>query len=111
MRTGGSTAATPMIAGSRRRSGGRVGEHGLCAAVRGPPAQLGRSQVQAAGERALERGTAGARTMRVTQAGEMTLKPGTRPRSLSAIEELATGRVAFSWRARFPLARTTRGAW
>lgn len=34
----------------------------------------------------------------------MTLKPGTRPRSFSAIEEFATGRVAFSWRARFPLA-------
>ncbi len=54
-------------------------------------------------ERALGGGTDVGRTVRVTQEGEMILKPGARPRSFSAVEEFATDRVAFSWRARFPV--------
>jgi hypothetical protein len=34
----------------------------------------------------------------------MVLKPGARPRPFSASEEFATDRVAFAWRARFPIA-------
>ena len=39
----------------------------------------------------------------VEQTGEMTLKPGAAPRPFTATEELATGRVNFTWRARFPI--------
>lgn len=42
-------------------------------------------------------------TVRVTQIGEMILKPGKRPLRFDAVEEFATDRVAFAWRARFPL--------
>lgn len=42
-------------------------------------------------------------TVRVTQIGEMILKPGKRPLRFDAVEDFATDRVAFAWRARFPL--------
>jgi hypothetical protein len=41
--------------------------------------------------------------VRVRQDGEMTLKPGARPRRFSATEDFAADHVAFAWRARFPL--------
>lgn len=41
--------------------------------------------------------------VRLTQRGEMVLRPGRRPLPFTAVEELAVGRVAFSWQARFPL--------
>lgn len=44
-----------------------------------------------------------AATVRVTQVGEMILKPGKRPLRFDAVEEFAVDRVAFAWRARFPL--------
>lgn len=44
------------------------------------------------------------RTVRVAQLGEMVLKPRTAPRRFSAIEEFAVDRVAFAWKARFPIA-------
>lgn len=40
----------------------------------------------------------------MTQAGEMWLKPGGRPRRFTAVQRYAVHEVAFSWRARFPLA-------
>lgn len=39
----------------------------------------------------------------VRQEGEMTLKPGARPRRFTATERFAVDRVAFVWRARFPV--------
>ena len=33
----------------------------------------------------------------------MVLKPGAKPRAYTAVEDLAVGRVAFAWRARFPV--------
>jgi hypothetical protein len=42
-------------------------------------------------------------SVRVGQTGEMTLKANARPRRFTAIEEFAVDRVAFSWRARFPI--------
>lgn len=42
-------------------------------------------------------------TVRVTQVGEMILRPGRRPLSFDAVEEFTVDRVAFAWRARFPL--------
>ncbi len=45
-----------------------------------------------------------ARTVLVEQTGEMVLKPGARPLPFNATEEFATRHVAFTWRARFPLA-------
>jgi Family of unknown function (DUF6544) len=54
-------------------------------------------------ERVLPNGSPRAAAVGVEQAGEMTLKPGGRPRRFSAIEELAVDRVAFDWRARFPM--------
>ena len=41
--------------------------------------------------------------VRVQQVGEMVLKPGVNPRSFTATEEFAVERVAFAWRARFPM--------
>ena len=41
--------------------------------------------------------------MRVTQIGEMVLKPGRQPRRFDAVEEFAIDTVAFAWRARFPI--------
>lgn len=43
-------------------------------------------------------------TVRVEQVGKMVLKPSAEPRRFSAIEDFAIDRVAFAWRARFPLA-------
>jgi hypothetical protein len=42
--------------------------------------------------------------VRVTQAGEMWLKPGGRALRFEAVEVFAVDEVAFSWRARFPIA-------
>lgn len=42
-------------------------------------------------------------SVRVGQTGEMTLKENARPRQFTATEEFAVERVAFSWRARFPV--------
>jgi hypothetical protein len=41
--------------------------------------------------------------VRVRQTGEMWKKPGARPMAFEATEEFAVDRVAFSWRARFPI--------
>jgi hypothetical protein len=41
--------------------------------------------------------------VRVRQTGEMWLKPGARGMRFQATEDFAVDRVAFSWRARFPL--------
>lgn len=43
------------------------------------------------------------RTVRVTQTGEMMLKPGAKPRPFTATEDFAIDHVAFAWRARFPI--------
>lgn len=40
----------------------------------------------------------------IDQAGVMWSKPGARPLHFTAVERLAVDRVAFDWRARFPLA-------
>lgn len=42
--------------------------------------------------------------VRIGQLGEMVLRPGAAARSFSAVEEFAIDRVAFAWRARFPIA-------
>lgn len=42
--------------------------------------------------------------VRITQRGEMWLRPGGRGMRFTATQELAGDRVAFAWRARFPLA-------
>ncbi len=44
------------------------------------------------------------RQLRLTQMGEMWQRPGGRALGFTAVEELAVGEVAFSWRARFPIA-------
>jgi hypothetical protein len=54
-------------------------------------------------DRAIPSGTAVPRRVRVTQAGEMWLRPGGRPLRFDAVEEFAVDEVAFSWRARFPI--------
>lgn len=54
-------------------------------------------------ERAAGTNAGAARTLRVTQVGEMILKPGASPRPFTATEEFATDHVAFAWRARFPM--------
>lgn len=41
--------------------------------------------------------------VRLQQVGEMVLKPGAKPRRFNATEEFALDRVAFAWRARFPM--------
>jgi hypothetical protein len=41
--------------------------------------------------------------VRVQQAGEMWKKPGARAMAFEAAEDFAVERVAFSWRARFPI--------
>jgi hypothetical protein len=42
-------------------------------------------------------------TVRIQQVGEMILKPGAKPRAFIATEEFSVDRVAFAWRARFPM--------
>ena len=54
-------------------------------------------------ERAAGTNPGAARTLRVTQVGEMIFKPGASPRPFTATEEFATDHVAFAWRARFPM--------
>jgi hypothetical protein len=54
-------------------------------------------------ESALPDAAAPVATVRVTQSGEMILKPGKRPLRFDAVEEFKVDRVAFAWRARFPL--------
>ena len=41
--------------------------------------------------------------VQLTQRGYMWLKPGARPMSFTAVQHFAVERVAFAWRARFPL--------
>jgi uncharacterized protein DUF6544 len=41
--------------------------------------------------------------VRIEQVGEMVLRPGARARRFTAREDLATDRVSFVWRARFPM--------
>ena len=41
--------------------------------------------------------------VRVRQAGQMWKKPGARAMAFQATEDFAVVRVAFSWRARFPI--------
>jgi len=53
--------------------------------------------------RSLPRGTTVPGTVRVQQTGEMWKKPGARAMRFQATEEFAVERVAFSWRARFPI--------
>jgi hypothetical protein len=54
-------------------------------------------------ERVLPAASPIGKRVRIGQIGEMTLKPGARPRRFTAMEEFATDRVAFAWRARFPI--------
>ena len=54
-------------------------------------------------ERVLPAASPIGKRVQIGQIGEMTLKPGARPRRLTATEEFATDRVAFAWRARFPI--------
>src|SRR6201999_2539728 len=54
-------------------------------------------------ERILPAGRGAGRVARIEQVGEMVLKPGARARRFTAYEDLATDRVAFVWRARFPM--------
>lgn len=63
-----------------------------------PPAPVGRYL-----QRALVEPRAAMR-VRITQEGEMRLKPGGRWLPFRATEEFDARRVAFSWRARFRLA-------
>jgi hypothetical protein len=53
--------------------------------------------------RALPAGRATPTRVRLTQQGQMWQKPGATPLQFTAVEELAVDRVAFSWRARFPV--------
>jgi hypothetical protein len=54
-------------------------------------------------EHVLPAGPGDATRVRIEQTGEMTLRPGSKPRRFTATEEFAVGRVAFAWRARFPI--------
>jgi hypothetical protein len=54
-------------------------------------------------EHALPEGASGATEVWLEQVGEMTLKRGARPRRFTAVERFQVDRVAFSWRARFPV--------
>jgi Family of unknown function (DUF6544) len=54
-------------------------------------------------ERVLPADHPAGKRVRIGQIGEMTLKPGARPRRFTATEEFATDRVAFAWSARFPM--------
>jgi hypothetical protein len=53
--------------------------------------------------RSLPPGPTGPATVRVHQAGEMWKKPRARAMAFQATEDFAIERVAFSWRARFPI--------
>jgi hypothetical protein len=55
-------------------------------------------------DRAAPAGLAVAQKVRITQVGEMWQKPGGRPLSFEAVEELAVHEVAFTWDARMKLA-------
>lgn len=59
--------------------------------------------VRAYAERAVGAEPRIAAAIRVAQVGEMILKPGASPRPFTATEEFAVSRVAFAWRARFPM--------
>jgi hypothetical protein len=54
-------------------------------------------------ESALPDPTRPVKKMKLTQVGEMVLKPGKRPLRFDAVEEFVTDAVAFAWRARFPI--------
>jgi hypothetical protein len=54
--------------------------------------------------RALRDGAEEVRTVRVTQTGEMWLKPAAKSRPFTAVQDYTVRDVAFSWRARFPVA-------
>lgn len=55
-------------------------------------------------DRALPNGPPVPRQVRIRQEGEMRQKPGGRLHRFTAVERFAVDRIAFSWRARFPLA-------
>ena len=55
-------------------------------------------------ERSLSAGGRVPGLVRIGQEGEMWQRPGGRAMRFSAVQELAVDRIAFSWRARFPLA-------
>jgi hypothetical protein len=73
----------------------------------GRAAPVDRSVLPGIGRSYAERALRGALqphgTMRVTQTGEMVLKPGAKPRPFTATEDFAVDQVAFAWRARFPM--------
>jgi hypothetical protein len=54
-------------------------------------------------ERALPGGRDAPKQVRITQEGEMRQKPGGRALRFTASQRFAVDRVAFSWRARFPV--------
>jgi hypothetical protein len=54
-------------------------------------------------EQALPDGPQGPDGVRITQEGTMWVRPGVRCRPFTASEHFAIERVAFSWRARFPV--------
>lgn len=62
------------------------------------------SLVRGYAKRALATESPPAGTVDVEQVGEMVLKPGAAPRRFTAVEVFAVDRVAFAWRARFPIA-------
>jgi hypothetical protein len=58
--------------------------------------------IQRVAERAA-RGASAPERVRITQVGEMWMKPNGRPLRFTATQEFAVTQAAFSWRARFPL--------
>ena len=54
-------------------------------------------------ERSLPHHRAIPKQVRITQVGQMWQKPGGRAMRFSAVQHFAVERVAFSWRARFPI--------
>ncbi len=61
------------------------------------------SLVRGYAERVLPAEPLSGRTVKIQQVGEMVLKPGAAPRPFRASEEFAIDRVAFAWRASFPI--------
>lgn len=55
-------------------------------------------------ERALPTGAPTPRQVQIKQSGEMFRRPGARAMRFTATERFAVERVAFSWKARFPIA-------
>jgi len=90
---------TPRIASPEPSATEQSGD-GMAALEAGP--QLP-ELVRAYLARTLPAGLSAPTAVRVRQSGEMWKHPGARPMPFEATEEFACDRVAFSWRARFPI--------